>query len=198
MNALLEKVRFIPQIDIPLSAVVAVVFMLGNYFWARDKNVDTDIDLLEKLPMAQVKVVLLIGLMLGFAWFSNLGLWAFCMFLLTVGCIFSFAAGLGDDESMIVLASIAFLIRDWAFGFPLMRLHSNEDINDLNEVLDSMVGMKGIAVSPLRPYGDVKIDGKVHPAVSENGMMMETESQVIVVGKRAGTLAVKIEGVVDA
>lgn len=58
------------------------------------------------------------------------------------------------------------------------------------EVSDAIIGQTGIAVSQLRPTGNVKIQGQTYEAISETGMI-EKGQPITVIGKRDFILVVR-------
>lgn len=57
----------------------------------------------------------------------------------------------------------------------------------LNETSD-LIGVRGTAITPIRPCGDVEMNGQVLSVISENGQYIEIGTVVIISGKRNGRL----------
>src|SRR6056297_2100257 len=91
------------------------------------------------------------------------------------------------------LLAVAFLIREWAFGFPQLILHpqnhSSQTKKESGE-FGELVGQIGIATSPLRPSGDADIGGVKYSVVSYDGAMIDLGSSVVVRTIRNGGLCV--------
>ena len=115
---------------------------------------------------------------------------------------FTFALGIvaailsGDRfASSMVFTLTAGLIREWSFGFPQLILQPPVDSQGTATPRERhpLIGVSGVAISPLRPTGDVRIEGKKLTALSENGQIIEMNSPIIVTGCRNGRLLVRVK-----
>ena len=132
--------------------------------------------------------------MLTFCWFADIALWAVIGILTLAALLIAILLG-GDlaGPTPIFLIS-ASLIREWAFGFPQLVLQPPADEPAHRSFYNSssqFCGKEGITVSPLRPSGEVQVDGKTMSCISENGKLIETGEKVVVAGERNGRLYVR-------
>ncbi len=118
----MDKLAFNSIIDLPLSFLTIVAFVLHFNTWAKNRPVDINVDLQSRLPTARVRVVGLLIAIVGVCWFTNLSVWAIYALLLILGLVIAMLMGDGGDDSALVVLFIAYLIREWAFGFPLNDL----------------------------------------------------------------------------
>ena len=91
----IEFIAFSPAIDISLTIVVLLGFLLNFHFWVRASANDPDsvIDLKSRLPRANIHIVLFCVAILLICWMANLAVWSIfvCMFVVGMG----FALGNG-------------------------------------------------------------------------------------------------------
>lgn len=189
-----ENLHFAFEIDLPLAAATLVGFILHFNYWARSKTADTSLDLTARLPAARLRVIGFFAALVFFCWITNIAVWAVFGFLLALGIAISILAGGEGDASGMFLMFAGYAIREWAFGFPQLILHppqfAERDSKDAQE-LNSLAGMRGTTVSPLRPCGEAELDGRVVPVMSDNGQLMDEGTNVIVTGKRNGIFCVR-------
>lgn len=189
----MDKLAFNPFIDLPLSFLTIVAFVLHFNTWAKNRPVDINVDLQSRLPTARVRVVGLLIAIVGVCWYTNLSVWAIYALLLILGLGISMLMGDSGDGSGLVVLFMAYLIREWAFGFPLMVLNSPQDggIKDLSETHANLIGMHGTALTPLRPFGEAEIDGQSISVVSETGEMIEVGAAIIVTDLKDNRICVR-------
>ncbi|MTT33172.1 nodulation protein NfeD [Terrilactibacillus sp. BCM23-1] len=60
------------------------------------------------------------------------------------------------------------------------QLSTEKGYNSINESYQFLVGKEGIATTPFRPVGTIKIEGKLYSAVT-NGVWIESESKIKVI-----------------
>lgn len=102
--------------------------------------------------------------------------------------------------TIIVLAEAVILILLGYLGFDYFKKHSknsriilnetlNEDENNV-ETLRSYIGKEGIARTPLKPFGNINIDGNYIDACSD-GEFIEANEKVLVVREYENKLYVR-------
>ncbi len=189
----MDKLAFNPFIDLPLSFLTIVAFVLHFNTWAKNRPADINVDLQSRLPTARVRVVGLLIAIVGVCWFTNLSVWAIYALLLILGLGIAMLMGDGGDDSALVVLFIAYLIREWAFGFPLMILNSPQDggMKDLAETHGNLIGVHGTAATHLRPFGEAEIEGQAISVVSETGELIEAGAAVIVTDVKANRISVR-------
>ena len=190
---MLEKIRFAAEIDVPLVVVVTLAFLINFQFWAKKQDAETDVNLKEKLPSARLRLICFFLALLAFCWYSKLAFSAILGLLFLVG--FVAAVILRSEDGFAVVVAAAYVIREWSFGFPQMKLHPLDEssIKEKEKVPDSMVGTCGVTLSQLRPSGEAEFNGQTHRVKSDDGALIETGTRVVVVDRRNGVLCVKKE-----
>ena len=117
----MDKIQFAPAIDLPLTLIVLAGFLLHFQSWARNKDVDTSVDLNALLPKARFRVILLLAATLGICWACNIAVWFLFAFLLGIGLAISLLFG-SDVEggAFLVTATV------WNSGEERVRVDSVE------------------------------------------------------------------------
>ena len=188
----MDKLAFNPVIDLPLSLLTTLAFVLHFNTWAKNLPSDINVDLQSRLPTARVRVVVLLISIVGVCWFANLSVWAIYALLLMLGLGIAMLMGDGDGSAIVVLF-IAYLIREWAFGFPLMILNSPQEggMKDLAETHGKLIGVHGTATTRLRPFGEASIDGQSISVVSETGELIDAGVTIIVTDVKDNRICVR-------
>lgn len=189
----MDKLAFNPLIDLPLSFLTILAFVLHFNTWAKNRPSDIHVDLQSRLKTARVRVVILLIVIVGLGWLSNLAVWTIYALLLILGLGIAMLMGDGGDESALVVLFVAYLIREWAFGFPLMILNSPQDrgLRSLADTHGNLVGVHGTALTPLRPFGEAEIDGKSISVVSEMGEMIDAGAAILVTDVKDNRVCVR-------
>lgn len=189
----MEKLTFSPIVDIPLAGITLAMFIWHFNRWSSRRHIDTTTDILSRLPKARIRVsILFVGLLL-LCWSINLAFWSLFALLLALGIAFTVVLGGEVEGGTFGLLAVAFLIREWAFGFPQLILsppHHTSQTNKVSAELEGLVGQSGIAISALRPSGDAEIGGKKHSVVSYDGGLIDVGSTVVVRSILNGILCV--------
>ncbi|MEZ6086812.1 MAG: hypothetical protein R3C05_02015 [Pirellulaceae bacterium] len=179
----MNNLTFTLLLDVPLVCMTLTAFIWHFNWWAIHGDVDSTIDLASRLSVARWRVVfLLVGILL-LCWLLNIAVWAIFVVLFGIGVAIVFIAGLGMEAGGggFVLLAVAFLIREWCFGFPqLILLPETHDSSVARPTVahpaadtNSLVGKSGVAVSPLRPTGEAEIEGVVYTVASADGRMLD-------------------------
>lgn len=192
----MDKLAFNPVIDLPLSFLTTLAFVLHFNTWAKNRPLDISVDLQSRLSTARVRVVVLLIAIVGVCWFTNLSVWAIYALLLVLGLGIALLMGDGGDGSGLVVLFIACLIREWAFGFPLMILNSQQDggIKDFVETHGNLIGVHGITITPLRPFGEAELEGQSVSVVSETGELIDAGVAIRVTGVKSNSICVRLLG----
>jgi membrane-bound ClpP family serine protease len=105
---------------------------------------------------------------------------------------FCWFVGMDLPVSGVVSFACLYIVQQFVLGFPARheRMLSPSDAPDQPNIND-LIGAEGITASPLRPIGDVKIDGQNYRAKTTNGQMLEANRTVFVAFVQQGTLIVK-------
>jgi membrane-bound ClpP family serine protease len=99
--------------------------------------------------------------------------------------------------SGVVGFALVYVVQQFVLGFPArhewMLSPSNDPTKqDAHLGLGSeLIGAKGITTSPLRPIGDVKIEGRIYRAKTTDGQMLDANRTIVVSFVQQGTLVVK-------
>ena len=154
----MENVHFRLAVDLPLLVGVVALFLGFNEWWARKSELQ--VNLVDRLPAARFRIILFFGLLAVFCWYLNFAFWFLIVLVGAVGVAISVALG-GGGEGIGLLAT-AYMIREWAFGFPQLRLQPPDysAAPKADGETCELIGARGKTLSPLRPCGDAEIDGK--------------------------------------
>jgi membrane-bound serine protease (ClpP class) len=185
----MEKLTFAPLIDIPLIAITLAVFVGHFNRWALRNDVDSSLNLASRLPRARVRVVTLFVCILLVCWYGNLAVWSIVALLLGVGFVLVLLFGVALDGSVFGLLFAAYLIREWAFGFPQLILQPPTDQQSVRTgetPRDDLIGQIGITLSPIRPTGEVEIEGVRYSVASDDGQLLDAGVIVKVTSRRNG------------
>lgn len=153
-----DKLRFLAEIDIPAVLVTLGLFLANFEWWARKGEVDSDVDLMERLPKARFRVVALFSLVLLLCWLTSVSFLWVAVLGIAAGMGVSLAFGGQGELGCAVVAAVGYLIREWSFGFPELILQPPKHTASEREL--PAIGSEGIALSPLRPCGEVEIGGE--------------------------------------
>lgn len=185
----MDKLAFAPLIDVPLVVCTVALFIWHFNRWASRNDLDTSVDLAARLPTAGLRVIALFTCILLLCWLSNIAVWPVFALLLGVGVALAFIAGGDGDGGEVGLWAAAYLIREWAFGFPQFILHPPKSsvITSTSQCnRGELMGKIGTTTSPIRPTGDAEIDGVKVTVASTDGRLIETGTQVSVTAYRNG------------
>lgn len=177
------------MIDLPLFGITVVAFVWHFNRWAFRRDIDTSIDLTSVLPAARFRVVALLAAILLFCWLADFAVWAVFAFLVGIGLAVTAVTGGDLSGSGVGLWVAAYAIREWSFGFPQFILHP--ETHEAETTLPSddtgkLMGKTGVTISPLRPTGEVKIDGVIYSVASANGRFVDAGQTVTVTSYRNG------------
>ena len=190
----MDKLAFAPMIDLPLAVATVIGFLLHFNAWSRGESADTSIDLGSRLPAARIRVVVFFLAVLFVCWMVNFAFWAVLAALVAIGIVFSTLAGGDSSGAELFVFFAAYVIREWAFGFPQLILGppSDRHVTPRDALPDSeLIGRRGVALSPLRPSGDADVEGSVVSVVSDDGRLIDAGMDVVVSGTRNGRVCVR-------
>ncbi len=193
--SMLEKFRFAAEIDIPLVVLTLVAFLVHFECWAKHTDVDTNANLRERLPKARLLVIGFFCALLAVCWSSSIAFWAILVLGFGIGVVLSLMLGGTHELGLGILLFAAYLIREWAFGFPQLLLqppNSSPTRVAQTTLSEELVGATGKTLSPLRPCGEAEIDGKVCSVMSADSSLIDSEAKIVVTGKRNGTICVRL------
>ena len=185
----MNSFSFTPLYDLPLLIVVAALLVWHFHYWSHNTELDSNADLVGRFPLACAKAVSLLVIACVICWAANFPFWGIFAILLAFGIALSIALGGQTDGSLIGLLGSAIMLREWAFGFPQLILDPKKRTDASSQLApenNALVGKKGIALSPLRPMGDIDIDGKVLSATSDNGQLIDAGTSVTVIRFKNG------------
>jgi hypothetical protein len=185
----MNKLAFTPTLDIPLAAIALAIFIWHCNRWALQRHIDTSVNVVLRLPTARLRVVFAFACFLFLCWLLNLAFWSILLVLFGVGLAFAIAFGGDMEGGTIGLLGPAYLIREWAFGFPqLILLPQRQATSSLPgpHAPSDLVGKIGVTTSPLRPVGDADIEGIKHTVMSFDGSLLDVGTKVTVMSYRNG------------
>lgn len=190
----MEYISFAPLIDLPLVLCFVTALVIHFNWWAQSKEPDTTVDLVSRLPIARMRVIALFVFLLFLCWILDIAVWAILVALIPIGVAVVVFSGGSSTGTELILLLPAYVIREWAFGFPQLILEPATDRSTTQakpEPASKLIGMRGVAVSPLRPGGDVEVDGSVVSAISDDGTLIELGTDVFVSGLQGGRIRVR-------
>ena len=185
----MERLTFAPLIDLPLVGITVVAFIWHFNRWAFRCDIDTSVDVASRLPTARIRVLGLFAFILLAGWYLDFAVWAVFALLVCIGLVVSLIVDgdiMGGAFGLWVAAS---MIREWSFGFPQLILHPETDkISAVSPTKETgeLIGKTGVTTSPLRPTGDVEIEGVSYSAASADGRLLDAGTTVTVTAYRNG------------
>jgi len=185
----MEKLTFAPLVDFPLVGITLAAFIWHFNRWAFKHDIDTSIDVVSRLPAARLRIILLFSCTLLLCWSVNFAVWSIFALLLGIGLAVAVVAGGDIGGTALGLAATAWLIREWAFGFPQLILQpqrQDSPVSASTKEIGSLIGKTGVTTSPLRPTGYVEIDGLIYSAASADGQLLDSGTNFTVTCYRNG------------
>ena len=187
----MSKLVFAPMVDLPLVAVTLALFLWYFDRWAHRSDLETNVDVVARLGSARLRVVVLFVGVLIVCWFFDFAVWSLLAALLAVGLVVALM-GFNVDGGLIGFFVVAYLIREWSFGFPEMILHPSIDNLPISpDPMHELVGSIGKTSSSLRPTGDAIIGDATVSVASDDGCLIDAGTDVIVTSYRNGLLRVR-------
>lgn len=188
----MQTFAFFPIVDLPLILAATIGFVVNFRLWADSASEDIQPQIKSRLSSATIRVVGFFVALLVLCWSTNIAVWAvFCLVFVIALCgMFLSPDAFGLDLAVLFAFG---LLREWCFGFPQLILRPQADTTDSSdrELKQKLIGKPGITTSPLRPAGNVSIDGSEYPAASEDGTLIENGTEIVVIGTKNGTILVK-------
>ena len=185
---------FEPYSGTLLCSASLVAFLVYVQYWARESSDELGINLVARLPTARVRLAAFSIGFLALCWFINVSFWAALLTFFVLGLIIGLIVAQTMEGGSLVFAGAFLLLREWAFDFPLLSLRPPTDVDSHTEArkkeLEELVGQTGVASGPLRPFGNVELNGQEFPARSDSGDFLEDNIAVRVVAVRDGVLSV--------
>ncbi|MGB7346157.1 MAG: NfeD family protein [Pirellulaceae bacterium] len=94
--------------------------------------------------------------------------------------------------------AILYVVQQFVLGFPdrhewMLDPAKSTTLPDVSPDLRSeLIGSRGVTCSPLRPMGEVRIEGESFRAKTTNGQMLGVGEEIVVTGTHHGTLIVRM------
>ena len=138
-----------------------------------------------------LRLAMVFGLLYGVCWLSGIAVW-----FVVAGLALIAIVGMLIDIPFAGMFSFAmlYIVQQFVLGFPARHEWVLDSIAPPaeNDPMDqSLVGQVGKTVSPLRPIGEVKLDGGVFEATANDGRLIERDETVVVIRIRHGKLIVR-------
>lgn len=189
----MNRIAFAPIVDVPLVTITVIAFIRHFNHWAFRRDIETTLDIPSRLHAARLRVLLLFICLLFLCWFVDLAVWAIFAMVLGIGLIVAMAAGGEAADGEFALIGAAYIIREWAFGFPQLILYPpRHELRSSggHEEHERLFGRMGVTTSSLRPTGDALIDGVKYSVVSYDGGWIDVGVKIEVTNCRSGLLCV--------
>ena len=188
----MHVLTFHPLVDIPLVAVIACIFILNFRVWSNTADAELQPLLKSRLNSAILRITGFFGFILLFCWYLNIAAWGLLVLVIAIAFSGALAAGnaFGIDLAMLLAGG---MLREWCFGFPQLVLRPQTTNVWEDELLTQrkLIGKSGVTTSPLRPAGNIEVDGIQFPAASECGTLIDVGQNIVVVDTRNNKLLVK-------
>ncbi len=181
--------HFHPWLDLPIAVAMTMGMLLHIQQWIKRPEPEVTVDLRQRLPRARWRILGFFVALCLIGWLANLAVWAIVGFVFL--CSFIVTILLTPEQGVSFAGSYVYLLREWAFGFPLFILHTGKEStgpSTSQQRLAHVLGRTGVVVSPLRPCGDVEINDQLYQATSEDGLFVDTGTRVLISGTRNGQL----------
>ena len=141
-----------------------------------------------------IRLVVVFLIVFFVSWYASIATW-----VLVAGILILIGIGAMMDIpfSGIVSFALLYIVQQFVLGFParhewMLAPHTETDSqNELQEKHRELIGSFGWTVSPLRPLGEVDIDGTLYQAAANNGILIAEQTRVKVIRVRNGTLMVR-------
>ena len=179
---------FQPIFDVPLFILTWVAMVLHFRDWAKRNNELGEI-LVERLLKAQTKASLVIILFFAGCWYFNLSFWLLLGIFLGLGAL----AGMGGiDVAAAPVLVACFMLREWAFEFPSLILHTLPPPSPDESFDNKLIGAEAIAIGPLRPLGRIQLNDETMEAAAVTGQLIEAGARVQITGCKNGIVQVQL------
>ena len=196
----MDRLNFLPLIDIPMISITLVLMVWHFNRWAHGHDADTNVDLVRRLPLARVRVVVLLVGFLVLCWLTNFAAWFVFAVLISVGLALTILMDGSMEAGGFGLWAAAWAIREWSFGFPTVVLHPARDeaamlpgsASSPRAGTHHLLGKSGTTASPLRPVGEAIIDGETLSVTSDDGSFIDSGTPIIVTSFKNGRPCVRI------
>jgi membrane-bound ClpP family serine protease len=185
----MNKIVFAPIIDFPLVIITVSAFIWHFNRWSHERSIDTTVDILSRLPTARHRVMLLFVGILLLCWTANLAVWSIFALLLGIGLVVALASSGEAIGGTFALFGAAYIIREWAFGFPQLILHPPRHeiaASFQHDGNGELTGKTGVTTVSLRPTGNALIDDVKYSVVSFDGKWIDAGVRIEVRTYRNG------------
>jgi len=182
--------RFTPIIDLPVLMFAFIATLAGTLYWVFQTEQDGVPKTGDAASRAAFRLSIVAGLMGVFCYLTGIAFW----FVLIITAFLMLGVLAGDMLGIagLPLVALGYLVKEYVLGFPELIL--SPKLGDTNvgqtQEFHEMVGRNAITTAPLRPQGDIVIDGQFFPASSDSGTLIDPGVAVFVVGSRNGNLLV--------
>jgi len=188
----MQFLTFFPAVDLPLIVITTIAFVVNFHLWTKSASEDLRPYLRSRLLGATLRVIGFFAVLLFLCWYLNLAVW--CIFVII--CFAAISGSVLTGESLgldLAVVLTCGMLREWCFGFPQLILRPQPDTTRSSELerLGRLIGSVGITTSPLRPAGNVEINGDEFPAASEGGTLIDKGEEVVVVATKSGAILVR-------
>ena len=180
---------FSPLIDIPLAVLAYAATLSGMLYWVHR----TDQQSVQKTRGTTNRIcsrLALVAVALVFACYvADSAFWIVALIVIAL------VIGASSGELLGILGlpfiALGYLINAYVMGFPGLVLEPPEGEiapEPGQDQLLTLVGRYANAIGPLRPQGEIQIDGMRFSAMSDSGKMISQGTKVAVTGAQSGKL----------
>ena len=183
---------FSPWIDIPIALVCYVASLAGMLFWVHRSDQHDVEATFETTRRVCIRVAILTLSLFTATYLADIAFWVVVGILLLLALVVVVGDGFGILG--LSLVGIAYLFKEYVLGFPELILAPPKPIEQANTDgghSAAFVGRSTVTVSPLRPIGEVELDGLRMAARSARGDYIPRDAKVVVIGSQNATLIVR-------
>ena len=183
---------FSPGIDVPVALVCYVASLAGTLLWVRRSDQQNVEATFETTRRVCIRLAILVLSLFAATYLVDVAFWV----VVVVLPLLSLVVVVGDSLGILGLATmgVAYLLKEYVLGFPELILAPPKPIDEANTEGDhsvAFVGRSTITVSPLRPIGEIELDGVQMAARSDCGDYIPRDAKIVVIGSQSGTLIVR-------
>jgi len=192
-----KQLAAIPHFSLWIDPLVALLcyaaIVAGMLHWLHKSEQESVDPTPEAAKRIYIRVAIIVFALFAACYVVDIAFW---LILVLLFCL-AFFGYTGTIYGLLGLPVIALghLLVEYALGFPNLLLpkpKSTDEAHAVNDQLVEFVGRTAICDSPLRPLGEIEIDGTRRTARSAVGDFVSEGTPVVVTGVQSGTLLVRV------
>ncbi len=183
---------FSPWIDLPLALLIYAVLLASILYWVHGGKQQTIEKTLKTTRGITFRLGLVISCLVVGCYATNIAFWLASV----IAMLLVLAVGAGEVLGILGLPflGLGYLVKEFVLGFPELVLSPPEDrpaeVANIG-CLAEFIGRHAMTTGPCRPQGEIEIDERRFPAISDSGVMIDAGKPLRVTGERNGSLLVR-------